>query len=169
MAKLGTIQFYRGTAAQWTSANPTLGAGEPGFESDTNKLKIGDGSTAWNSLAYFAPGGNDMDISTASTAGGTITLDFDSEDQRIFVGSASFATPKTIALADATNAKKLDLIFTVTNVAAALTFPAAFIMSDVRWNTSTQEWEPVDTGTYKLTAIFDGTNWVMDISQSPYL
>ncbi len=48
-------QIRRGTAAAWTSANPTLAAGEAGWESDTNKVKIGDGATAWVSLAYFAP------------------------------------------------------------------------------------------------------------------
>jgi hypothetical protein len=46
------IQFRRGTAAEWTSANPTLAVGELGFETDTTKFKIGDGSTAWTSLAY---------------------------------------------------------------------------------------------------------------------
>jgi hypothetical protein len=46
------IQARRGTAAQWTSSNPTLSAGEFGFETDTLKLKIGNGSTAWTSLAY---------------------------------------------------------------------------------------------------------------------
>jgi hypothetical protein len=48
------IQFRNDTAANWTSANPTLLAGEQGYETDTGKLKIGNGSTAWNSLAYFA-------------------------------------------------------------------------------------------------------------------
>jgi hypothetical protein len=51
-----TIKFKRGTAAAWTSANPTLSQGEPGFETDTGKLKIGDGATAWNSLDYLAGG-----------------------------------------------------------------------------------------------------------------
>jgi hypothetical protein len=46
------IQLRRGTAAQWASVNPTLSSGEPGMETDTLKLKIGDGATAWNSLAY---------------------------------------------------------------------------------------------------------------------
>jgi hypothetical protein len=48
-----TIQFKRGLAASWTSINPTLAVGECGFETDTKKLKIGTGSTAWNSLTYF--------------------------------------------------------------------------------------------------------------------
>ena len=46
------MQQRRDTAANWTSANPTLLAGEIGIESDTNKIKLGDGSTAWTSLAY---------------------------------------------------------------------------------------------------------------------
>lgn len=46
------IQLRRGTAAEWTSANPTLMQGEMGYETDTQKYKIGNGSTAWNSLSY---------------------------------------------------------------------------------------------------------------------
>ena len=46
------IQLRRGTAATWTSINPILAQGEYGFETDTLKTKIGDGTTAWNSLAY---------------------------------------------------------------------------------------------------------------------
>lgn len=46
------IQLRRGTAAQWTAANPTLMEGELGVETDTAKYKIGNGSTAWNSLSY---------------------------------------------------------------------------------------------------------------------
>jgi hypothetical protein len=46
------IQFRRDTAANWTSTNPTLAIGEIGLETDTSKWKLGNGSTAWNSLAY---------------------------------------------------------------------------------------------------------------------
>jgi hypothetical protein len=54
MAVQTQIQTRRGTAATWTSTNPTLAAGEIGFETDTNKFKIGTGSTAWTALAYAA-------------------------------------------------------------------------------------------------------------------
>ena len=47
------IQFRRGTTADWTSSNPVLAQAELGFETDTHKFKIGDGSTAWASLSYF--------------------------------------------------------------------------------------------------------------------
>lgn len=46
------IQFRRGLAASWTSANPTLAQGEMGIELDTDLFKIGDGLTAWNALSY---------------------------------------------------------------------------------------------------------------------
>lgn len=45
-----SFRFRRGTAAQWTSANPVLAQGEPGFVTDTGGFKIGDGVTPWNSL-----------------------------------------------------------------------------------------------------------------------
>jgi hypothetical protein len=46
------FQFRRGLAATWTSSNPTLLAGEIGLETDTGKLKFGNGTTAWTSLNY---------------------------------------------------------------------------------------------------------------------
>lgn len=47
------IQLKRGKAASWTSLNLILNPGEPGFEIDTGKLKIGNGVTAWNDLPYL--------------------------------------------------------------------------------------------------------------------
>jgi hypothetical protein len=46
------IQLRRGTASAWSTVNPILVEGEVGLESDTNKMKVGNGSTAWNSLSY---------------------------------------------------------------------------------------------------------------------
>lgn len=47
------IKLRRGPASEWTAKNPVLSAGEPGWESDTNKVKIGDGITSWDDLTYF--------------------------------------------------------------------------------------------------------------------
>lgn len=57
------IQLKRTTASAWTSLNPTLDVGEIGFETDTKKFKIGDGSTVWTSLPYSI---------TANLASGTL-------------------------------------------------------------------------------------------------
>jgi hypothetical protein len=50
------IQLRGGTASAWTTANPTLAQKEMGIETDTNKIKLGDGVTAWTGLGYFETG-----------------------------------------------------------------------------------------------------------------
>ena len=67
------IQLRRDSAADWTTANPTLAQGEIGHETDTNKIKIGDGSTAWTSLAYFKSGLGTATASGTDTYAATIT------------------------------------------------------------------------------------------------
>jgi hypothetical protein len=52
MPAITTIKLRRGTAAQWTSANPVLAAGEMGIETDTRRSKIGDGTSTWSALGY---------------------------------------------------------------------------------------------------------------------
>lgn len=47
------ILFRRADATEWAANNPVLKSGEPGYERDTRRLKIGDGSTHWNQLPYL--------------------------------------------------------------------------------------------------------------------
>ena len=61
------IQIRRDTAANWTSANPVLAQGELGAETDTSKIKIGDGSTAWSSLAYLIDAGDYLTATSTNT------------------------------------------------------------------------------------------------------
>jgi hypothetical protein len=49
--------FKVNTQGQWAAQNPVLMAGEPGLESETENLKIGDGRTQWNRLPYFSSPG----------------------------------------------------------------------------------------------------------------
>jgi hypothetical protein len=65
------IKARRGTAAQWTTANPTLADGEFGFERDTNKLKIGNGTSAWAALPYVTGGDGSVpsDVLRTTTPG----------------------------------------------------------------------------------------------------
>jgi len=56
------MQQRRGLAAQWTAANPVLAAGEIGFETDSNKFKVGDGTNTENCR---------KDASSKSTARGS--------------------------------------------------------------------------------------------------
>lgn len=50
------LQFKRGDAEAWARINPILEDGEPGYEKDTFKMKIGDGITSWNNLPYANKG-----------------------------------------------------------------------------------------------------------------
>lgn len=51
-----TFQIRRDTKAEWIANNPVLASGELGYEMDTKRLKIGDGSTRWTYLSYFTGG-----------------------------------------------------------------------------------------------------------------
>lgn len=51
------LQLRRDTSTRWTSVNPILMSGEIGLETDTNKIKIGNGVKNWSQLDYFAAGG----------------------------------------------------------------------------------------------------------------
>jgi hypothetical protein len=130
MAVVTQIQIRRGTAAQWTSANPTLASGEWGFETDTNKAKIGNGSTAWNSLSYIITGAVGTVTSiTAGTglSGGTIT------------GSGTIAIDSTVATLTGTQ--------TLTN--KTLTAPVLGVATGTSFNSI--------TGLSSTTPIVDGT------------
>lgn len=70
-----TIKLRRDTAANWTSVNPVLNEGEMGLETDTNKLKIGDGYTTWSDRGY---------INTASAYG-----TFNPSSTRSYTGSSA--------------------------------------------------------------------------------
>jgi hypothetical protein len=84
----------RGTAAAWTTANSLLGPGEIGFETDTKKIKIGDGTTLWASLSYFtAGGGSGTTLATTSWSGTTQTL---TSAFQVWVFTGSAATTVTL-------------------------------------------------------------------------
>jgi citrate lyase gamma subunit len=89
------MQQRRGTASQWTSANPVLNAGEIGWESDTNKFKIGDGTNHWANLDYFA----DIDSTVNPSFGTSIT----------FEGATADSYETTLAVTDPTADRTITL------------------------------------------------------------
>ena len=66
-----TIQLRRDSASDWALANPVLAEGEIGIETDTGKFKIGNGTSAWNSITTYA---NPPALITAITGGTTTPL-----------------------------------------------------------------------------------------------
>ena len=98
------MQQRRGTASQWTSANPVLNAGEMGWESDTNKFKIGDGTNHWADLDYFA----DINSTVNPAFGSSIT--FEGATANDFETTLAITDPtadRTITFPDATGTVQL--------------------------------------------------------------
>ena len=84
------IKLRRDTSANFTSKNPVLGIGEPAYETDTKKLKIGDGTTAYTQLEYFTAGGGSSTNITATLplkiVDGVISLEVDGQTIQIVDG-----------------------------------------------------------------------------------
>ena len=97
------IQFRRDTAANWTTANPTLAQGELGLELDTARYKIGNGSTAWNSLAYSSLPSNAIDTNVINAKGDLLVGTADNTVTRLAVG----ATANFVLMVDSSTATGL--------------------------------------------------------------
>lgn len=128
------------------------------------KLPLSDASTLGIPPMYVLDYVDDVDSS-----GGTITLNLNSQVQRMFRSPDSFATPKTIALSNTTNGLVIDFKLIMSDVAAVLTFPTNFTMqtTDLRWNDSAHTFTPSATGEHEFSATFDGTDWDMKAT-NPY-
>lgn len=102
-----------------------------------------------------------FDQVTATTTGGTITLDMNSQIQRMFLGSASFATSKIIAFSNTTNSLVFNFQFEITNIAGTLTFPSGTTMADSHY--ASLVWTATTIGKYEMGGSFDGANWKVKI------
>lgn len=80
------IQLRRGTAAQWTAANPVLAAGEIGIELDTGQFKVGNGSAAWASRPY---GGIQGPAGADGTDGAPGTTDYNALSNKPTLGDSA--------------------------------------------------------------------------------
>lgn len=97
------IQLRRGTTSQWTS-NIVLSAGEVGVNTETKQIKVGDGSTTWGALPYFASG-----TITSVTAGNGITV-YTTAGSSASSGAISIAIDETAIFAKNIINAKGDLI-----------------------------------------------------------
>jgi hypothetical protein len=114
------MQQRKGTAAQWTAADPILNAGEIGWESDTNKFKIGDGTNHWDDLTYFLDatdlGFNSADyiaVTQKGVANGVAALDANvnllTTTGVVFEGATADAHETTLVVTDPTEDRTITL------------------------------------------------------------
>jgi len=92
------------TAAAWASQNPVLLEGEPGVETDTHGLKLGDGVTAWNDLPYSASGGAASDAGASAAAAAASATAAAGSATSASNSATSATTSKNAAATSATNA-----------------------------------------------------------------
>jgi hypothetical protein len=147
------MQQRRGTAAQWISTNsgngPILNAGEIGWESDTNKFKIGDGTNTWAALDYFA----DIDSTVNPAFGSSIT--FEGATANAFETILAVTDPtadNTITLPDATGTVTL---LTATQTLTNKTLTSPKINEDVAVTATATELNYVDGVTSAIQTQMD--------------
>lgn len=109
MAVNTKIQVRRGLASLWTSTNPTLSAGEIGYETDTGLFKIGDGTTTWASLSYNS-------TVRALTAGSGIIISNTSGNHTISLSDPSIQVSDITNFVDGVNDRVSNLLTAGSNI-----------------------------------------------------
>lgn len=129
------IQLRRDTAANWTSYNPILRAGEVGIETDTQRLKIGDGSSTWSARPYVNVLPSELTelsqdaVNSALTAGNGITKVYDDNANTLtisvdtsVIANRTYVDTKLSELVDGAPG----LLDTLNEIAAAIADDPAF-------------------------------------------
>ena len=156
------LQFRRGTATEWSNTNPVLASGEMGIETGTNLFKIGNGSTAWNSLSYGGLQGATGPVGAISNAisgsVGTPSIAFASDL------SAGFYLPTSGNIGVATSG--VERVRLGSNVTVPTPMRARIVTSNLSGTSATVDFTSNDgiyyhitnTGFNALTLTFPGNN-----------
>jgi hypothetical protein len=184
-----TIKLRRGTTAQWSAANPILALGEVGIDTDLDQFKVGDGATAWSSLAFTTPpinsptftgtptaptaaaGTNTTQIATTafvSTAVSNLvdaaptTLDTLNELAAALGDDANFATTITNSIA---TKQPIDADLTAI---AALTGTSGFLKKTAAdtWSLDTSTYAPLSSPTFTGTVVLPSTTSIGNVSST---
>jgi hypothetical protein len=134
------IQIRRGLAATWTSSNPVLSSGEIGFETDTYKLKIGNGSSTWTALNYFS------DIISASSS---LVSYIDQRVSSVIDGAPDLLnTLNELAAALGDNPDVLSTFITSNTASSTYLTQAAYASASPNFATDAELANKLDTSTY---------------------
>lgn len=149
------FRFGLGTSASLTTDNAN------------NNVVVRNSSTGEAEIRSALTIGTPLESVSVTTTGGTVTLDFDLGDyddavQKMFIGSNTWATSKTLAFSNDTNARVFNFHFEVTNVAGTIVCSTC-IMSDANWDSGSDTWTPAETGKYEMGGSWDGSAWKVKV------
>jgi hypothetical protein len=104
------IQVRRGSSSNWTTTNPVLSEGEIGFETNTGKFKIGNGSSAWSALDYFLDSSDLLAYLTAASASTTYLTQASASTTYLTQTSASINYLTAASASTIYQTKNIDII-----------------------------------------------------------
>lgn len=136
------IQIRRDTSTNWTNINPILASGELGFITDTGRMKVGDGVTAFNSLAFI----DDRDKYTVGEIDNFLTAKEDKVNKGVANGYPDLDATGKIPLTQLPDITK----GTTTVTTSVAVRPASPLTGDKVFET--------DTGD---SYIYNGTTWTL--------
>lgn len=113
------LQIRRGSSTQWSSANPVLSEGELGLDTTVDKIKIGDGATAWNSLAFAAV--TPAELSSYATTTALSSHESDTTNIHGIVDTALLATQSYADSAVSTHSSDTTNVHGITDTALLAT------------------------------------------------
>ena len=149
------IQLRGDTATNWAAVNPVLLTNELGLETDTKKIKVGNGSTAWNSLAYFP----------SIVTGGTVlgNLEIGTTGTLTFEGSTADGFETTLAVTDPTADRTITLPDQTGTV--IVSGNASIVNADIAANAEIAV-SKLANGTVNQVLVTDGTDvsWSDDLT-----
>jgi hypothetical protein len=148
----GQFQFRRDTSTNWTTNNPTLLSGEMGIETDTNMFKLGDGATAWTSLAYGGIQGPTGTTGVGNAAVQVVAISNQSLSSLPTIDGVALANSARLLLVGQTTTSQNGIWVTAASGSGAWTRPTDFSGSSNQVGTAVD----VEAGT-----TYNASRWVM--------
>ena len=166
------IQIRGDTAENWTAINPVLAEREFAYEMDTQRMKVGNGTTVWNSLVYLETI-RQLERIPVVVTGGVLTLDMANAHERKFEVTAAQSGAFSIAFTGITQARFISLTIPITG-SVPVTFPSNVVSRrlDARWNNTTRVISLVATGAGDLFElsfnVLPGPKYILRASDANY-
>lgn len=171
------IQVRRDTEANWNSNNPVLAAGEIAFSTDQNKIKIGDGTTAWASLSYMTGSGGgavatdtiwdakgDLAAGTGSNTAQKLTVG--SNDTALIADSAQTTGLKWAAIVNSVTGTANEVTVSGSTGAVTIGLPDAITVVDLNTDQVDFNTTPASTTMAQARVLWDATDTTLQLGMN---